>query len=293
MAQLGNTTIFGNLNITGEVTGKIGKINKETIADIIYPVGSIYLSTVSTSPAVLFGGTWSKLEGRFLLGASATYTAGGTGGTATEALTTSEIPVHNHTIDHTHADTATSTANLAHTHSVSGTTAINSVGHTHGVSGTTAYNNVGHTHGIPALSGTANSGGAHSHSTRYKGFALSASSSGWMVLRRNESGDSYDGTDGDGAISGGAHTHSVTTTASTSNGNSVNHTHTFSATSGGISANHTHTFSATSGAMSANGTHVHSVSVPSHSGNSGNAGSGLAHNNMPPYLSVHMWQRTA
>jgi hypothetical protein len=27
--------------------------------------------------------------------------------------------------------------------------------------------------------------------------------------------------------------------------------------------------------------------------NSGSTGSGTAHNNMPPYLAVYMWQRTA
>jgi hypothetical protein len=35
----------------------------------MYVVGAIYLSTVSTSPASLFGGTWEQIQGRFLLGA--------------------------------------------------------------------------------------------------------------------------------------------------------------------------------------------------------------------------------
>lgn len=34
----------------------------------IYPVGSIYMSVNSTSPASLFGGTWEQIKGRFLLG---------------------------------------------------------------------------------------------------------------------------------------------------------------------------------------------------------------------------------
>src|SRR5512136_741002 len=35
----------------------------------VYPVGAIYLSVVSTSPATLFGGTWSAIgAGRILVG---------------------------------------------------------------------------------------------------------------------------------------------------------------------------------------------------------------------------------
>lgn len=68
-----------------------------------YPVGAIYISTVSTSPASLFGGTWQALESRFLLPASATYTAGSKGGatthkhtTASHQLTEKEMPTHAH-----------------------------------------------------------------------------------------------------------------------------------------------------------------------------------------------------
>ncbi|WP_270639079.1 phage baseplate protein [Megamonas funiformis] len=70
----------------------------------IYPVGSIYMSTVSTNPATLFGfGTWEAMPaGRVLLaqGKSSwgtTYNAGSTGGEATHQLTVGEIPSHNHT----------------------------------------------------------------------------------------------------------------------------------------------------------------------------------------------------
>ena len=59
----------------------------------VYPVGAIYMSTVATSPATLFGfGTWVAIAGRFLIGADGTYGAGTTGGDAT----------HTHTITHTH-----------------------------------------------------------------------------------------------------------------------------------------------------------------------------------------------
>ena len=66
------------------------------MVDWIYPVGSIYISVNSTSPANLFGGTWTQLKDRFLLGAGSTYTNGSTGGEATHKLTENEMPSHSH-----------------------------------------------------------------------------------------------------------------------------------------------------------------------------------------------------
>lgn len=72
------------------------KLNGKSAADLmleIYPVGSIYMSVNSTSPASLFGGTWEQLKDRFLLGAGDSYAAGTTGGEATHTLTKEELPV--------------------------------------------------------------------------------------------------------------------------------------------------------------------------------------------------------
>lgn len=69
------------------------------ILEAVYPVGSIYMSVNSTSPATLFGGTWKAIQGKFLLGAYGdTYKAGTTGGEATHTLTTREMPNHNHAL---------------------------------------------------------------------------------------------------------------------------------------------------------------------------------------------------
>ena len=69
------------------------------ILEAVYPVGSIYMSVNSTSPATLFGGTWEAIQGKFLLGAYGnTYKAGTTGGEATHTLTTREMPNHNHAV---------------------------------------------------------------------------------------------------------------------------------------------------------------------------------------------------
>lgn len=78
-----------------------------------YPVGAIYISGVSTSPAALFGGTWEQIKGRFLLGTGANKAnstnkwgalsagaynaaAGEMGGAAQITLTTAQMPTHSH-----------------------------------------------------------------------------------------------------------------------------------------------------------------------------------------------------
>ena len=71
------------------------KVNNTNIFDLIYPVGSFYISAKSTNPALLFGGTWEQIQGRFLLGRSSSYPVGSMGGEATHTLTESEMPSHN------------------------------------------------------------------------------------------------------------------------------------------------------------------------------------------------------
>lgn len=63
-----------------------------------YPVGSIYLSTSSTSPQTLFGGSWTRIQDTFLLCAGSTYAAGSTGGEAEHTLTVDEMPSHSHDV---------------------------------------------------------------------------------------------------------------------------------------------------------------------------------------------------
>ena len=81
---------------TGEAptinAGTFGGMTVSQFVDMIYPVGSIYMSVNSTSPASLFGGTWEQLKDRFLLGAGSSYTAGNTGGAATVALEAKQLP---------------------------------------------------------------------------------------------------------------------------------------------------------------------------------------------------------
>lgn len=62
------------------------------LRDLLYPIGAVYLSTASTSPAAIYGGTWEQITDRFLLAAGSTYTAGATGGAASVTLTEEQLP---------------------------------------------------------------------------------------------------------------------------------------------------------------------------------------------------------
>ena len=60
--------------------------------DRIYPVGSLYLTVADIDPAALFGGTWQRIEDRFLLASGSVYAPGTTGGEAAHTLTVQELP---------------------------------------------------------------------------------------------------------------------------------------------------------------------------------------------------------
>ena len=70
--------------------------SNKTLDDLVFPVGFIYQSTSSTSPASLYGGSWERIQGRFLLGTSSNYTVSSTGGEENVMLTIDTMPNHNH-----------------------------------------------------------------------------------------------------------------------------------------------------------------------------------------------------
>ena len=55
-----------------------------------------WASNDPTSPASFIGGTWERVEGEFIMGASRAYPVGTTGGSATHTQTTAEMPSHSH-----------------------------------------------------------------------------------------------------------------------------------------------------------------------------------------------------
>lgn len=73
----------------------------KALLDLLHPVGSIFQSTDSTSPAKLFGGTWEQIKDVFLLAAGDSHAAGSTGGEETHVLTAAEMANHTHVYDYT------------------------------------------------------------------------------------------------------------------------------------------------------------------------------------------------
>lgn len=107
-----------NITVNGISPDASGNIS---ILDWVYPVGSLYWSKKSTDPATLFGGTWTRIKDKFILAAGDSYAQGATGGASTVALTTAQLPAHNHsgsTQDagwHGHSASSNSTGGHTHT----------------------------------------------------------------------------------------------------------------------------------------------------------------------------------
>ena len=103
--QLYNCSVDSN-----EIKQSIEEINKkidnieigggntiQSILEMVYPVGSIYISVNSINPNKLFGfGTWEQIKDKFLLAAGDIHGAGEIGGEESHTLTSDEIPSHSH-----------------------------------------------------------------------------------------------------------------------------------------------------------------------------------------------------
>ena len=158
-----------------------------------------WASNDPTSPASFIGGTWERVEGEFIMGASSAYPVGTTGGSATHTQTTAEMPSHNHS-------GSTGSAG-GHSHSASTGSA-----ESHSHSGTTDWAG-SHSHNVNA---EYKSGGDDGESYRIRNYGAS-----WANYKFTTSSD-------------GSHTHSFSTNSAGGHSHSVSigdagaHTHTVS-----------------------------------------------------------------
>lgn len=161
-----------------------------------------WASNDPTSPASFIGGTWERVEGEFIMGASSAYPVGTTGGSATHTQTTAEMPSHSHS-------GSTGSAG-SHSHSAS----TDSAGwHSH--------------------SGTTDWAGSHTHDATINSNGSSTGGNSGLVSSSMAYGDSYYKATIT-TKSAGSHTHSFSTNGTGSHSHSVSigdagaHTHTVS-----------------------------------------------------------------
>ena len=158
-----------------------------------------WASNDPTSPASFIGGTWERVEGEFIMGASSAYPVGTTGGSATHTQTTAEMPSHSHS-------GSTGSAG-SHSHSAS----TDSAGwHSH--------------------SGTTNSAGAHTHKVYAEYKSGGDDGESYRLKNQGENWANHTFT----TSSDGSHTHSFSTNGTGSHTHTVSigdagaHTHTVS-----------------------------------------------------------------
>lgn len=83
--------------------GTIKYKNGSSWIDILHPVGSVWISHQSDSPATLFGGTWTQITDAALRAS----TSIGYTGSDTHTITINEIPSHRHDINDSITDDGT------------------------------------------------------------------------------------------------------------------------------------------------------------------------------------------
>ena len=95
---IGTETPAAKLDVAGDINcTSLGA----SLVSLLYPIGAIYISSVSTDPSVLLvGTTWERVEGKFLVGISDTDSTFADGapdiGEKEHTLTVAELPPHTH-----------------------------------------------------------------------------------------------------------------------------------------------------------------------------------------------------
>ena len=90
--------------ITNTILEKVKSDFKRDLLEKVYPIGSYYWSSNNKSPSEIFGGSWTKINGRFLFASDSNHYVGETGGEERVTLKINEIPSHSHNYDRFYYD---------------------------------------------------------------------------------------------------------------------------------------------------------------------------------------------
>ena len=177
--------IYDNVLDTSDIATALAVDYAKSVSHIGMIVQSTTLDTEAKVKAIYGGTSWSMIEGRMLLGASASHAVNTTGGSETHSIAVANLPAHTHT-------------GPSHTHAQQGTF-------------TSSGQSANHVHDF-----VTNVSGNHAHTTSWQGgedkgqMSLGSGGSGYVLNNPFHSGTNY----------AGDHAHSGTTT-----GVNVDHSH--------------------------------------------------------------------
>ena len=268
--------------------------NGAPLLNLVYPVGSIYLSSNNTNPGTLFGGTWTQIKDKFILTAGDYYSNGATGGAATVTLTVSNMPSHSHSFtpsgnvsSHTHSFTPSGTVS-SHKHSFTPSGTVSS--HSHSLnSGNTSTSGTTKTAGFRCVNTETTGTGKHSHEVTMSFLSFTPGARGSAMQTRDESGSAhanFNFSKGYSTTETGDHTHTVSVVGYLY-GNTDTATPSFTGTAG-YTGETAPSFSGTAGYTGETAT-----SFTGTAGYTGSSGSGSSFSVLARYVVKYCWERTA
>ena len=232
------------------------KTLQNALLEMIYPVGSVYMSVSNSSPATFLGGTWQRIYDCCIHAAADGVTAGNTGGSYT--LTNDNLPSHSHSLN-------------THTHSIAG--------HTH------TLNN--HTHTVNSHSHSFIPAGTIGNTD------LSGTMTFADAMNLGDISDTVLGATGKFTLNntgGGSTDYSLEVNAQDGTSDKItfngNHNHTFKGSAGTTSS-----ASPSTGGPSTANTGSTNLTTGAADGNTGAAGGGSEFR--PKYIEMYVWKRTA
>ena len=82
----------GNKTLDGEFNSLLEKVNGKASKLDCWPVGAIYMAIGGSSPASMFGGSWTQIVGKYIRAKNSSQDSGSTGGNNNVTLSASNIP---------------------------------------------------------------------------------------------------------------------------------------------------------------------------------------------------------